>query len=947
MPTLCNINPRSVYNKIDEFNTFVKEETMDVVFISESWERENFTLDKIINLEDHTVISNVNQRKGNGGRPAIIANSRKFHIQNLTNTLIQVPWGVEAVWCVLTPKNVKHDSRIQKIACCALYCKPSSNRKTLLLDHISDAYNILSTKYGRGLHFVLAGDTNDLKLESILHLDTRFVQIVQEWTRMDPPAILDPIIMTLSNLYQEPKCLEPLDADPDKIGVKSDHRIVVARPINIIDNKCARQTRTVKFRPFPESGILKMRDWFMEQSWQGVYQTESAHDKAKVFQDILVKKLDEIFPEKIRKIQSDDQPWISQKLKKMDRKRKRIYRKERKSEKWSKMNKLFKKEVKSAKANFYKDQVADLKQKKPGQWYTCLKRISSFDQMKNDQVSVDELNHLPDQQQAEKIAEKFASIQNLYDPLKTEDISVPPFTDKDIPQFHPAQVWFVLSRVNTNKATVPGDFPARLIKQFAAYLAEPLSDIFNTSKKRGEYPRIYKFEICTPVPKSYPPQNTSQLRNISGLLNFDRVFEKLISQLIITDMESNMDPAQFGNQRGISVQHYLIQMLHRILTVLDNNSRGDIYAVVANLVDWNNAFPRQCPKLGVESFIQNGVRASLIPVLTNYFQERKMSVKWHGCYSVPKDIHGGGPQGATLGLLEYLSQSNSSSDCVGVEDRFKFIDDLTILEIVNLVTVGLTSFNLKQQIPNDIPLHNQYIPASNLKSQEWLDELNEWTVNQKMMVNIKKTKTMIFNYTDNFQFMTRLMVENEPIDVIDSTRLLGTIISNDLTWDLNTASLVKKANARMELLRKVASFSTPTNDLKQIYILFVRSILEHSATVWHSSLTQENIDDLERVQKSALKIILQDKYRTYKQGLAQLNLETLVDRRENLCLNFALKCVKHEKLRHMFPINDKTHGMETRTEERFEVQFAKTGRLQKSPIIFMQKLLNENAKKGN
>ena len=408
-----------------------------------------------------------------------------------------------------------------------------------------------------------------------------------------------------------------------------------------------------------------------------------------------------------------------------------------------------------------------------------------------------------------------------------------------------------------------------------------------------------------------------------------------------------MDPAQFGNQKGISVQHYLIQMLHRILTVLDNNSRGDIYAVVANLVDWNNAFPRQCPKLGVESFIQNGVRASLIPVLTNYFQERKMSVKWHGCYSVPKDIHGGGPQGETLGLLEYLSQSNSSSDCVGVEDRFKFIDDLTILEIVNLVTVGLTSFNLKQHIPNDIPLHNQYIPASNLKSQEWLDELNEWTVNQKMMLNIKKTKTMIFNYTDNFQFMTRLMVENEPIDVIDSTRLLGTIISNDLTWDLNTASLVKKANARMELLRKVASFSTPTNDLKQIYILFVRSILEHSATVWHSSLTQENIDDLERVQKSALKIILQDKYRTYKQGLAQLNLETLVDRRENLCLNFALKCVKHKKLRHMFHINDKTHGMETRTEERFEVQFAKTGRLQKSPIIFMQKLLNENAKKGN
>ena len=46
----------------------------------------------------------------------------------------------------------------------------------------------------------------------------------------------------------------------------------------------------------------------------------------------------------------------------------------------------------------------------------------------------------------------------------------------------------------------------------------------------------------------------------------------------------------------------------------DNNAKGDVFAVVANLIDWNNAFPRQCPKLGVESFIRNGVRPSLIPL---------------------------------------------------------------------------------------------------------------------------------------------------------------------------------------------------------------------------------------------------------------------------------------------------------------------------------------------
>ena len=165
----------------------------------------------------------------------------------------------------------------------------------------------------------------------------------------------------------------------------------------------------------------------------------------------------------------------------------------------------------------------------------------------------------------------------------------------------------------------------------------------------------------------------------------------------------------------------------------------------------------------------------------------------------------------------------------------------------------------------------------------------------------KKQKTIIFNFTEKYQFTTRLQLKNENIDVINSTRLLGTILSDDLGWDKNTANLVKKANARMELLRKVASFGTPQDDLKTIYILFIRSILEQSATVWHSSLNEDNCSDLERVQKSAIKVVLQDNYKGYKNGLAQLGIEDLKSRREYLCLEFAKKCVKSKKLQHMFP----------------------------------------------
>ena len=181
-----------------------------------------------------------------------------------------------------------------------------------------------------------------------------------------------------------------------------------------------------------------------------------------------------------------------------------------------------------------------------------------------------------------------------------------------------------------------------------------------------------------------------------------------------------------------------------------------------------------------------------------------------------------------------------------------------------------------------------------------------------------------------------------PIEVINSTKLLGTIISSDLKWDLNTASIVKKANARMELLRKVASFGTNPEELKNIYILFIRSLLEQSATVWHSSITEDNKEDLERVKKTALRIILGDGYISYEKALNKLDIEKLDERRENLCLRFALKSSKNPKCKSMFPINEKDHTMKTRKNEKFKVQHANTERLKKSSIIYMQNLLNNH-----
>ena len=115
-------------------------------------------------------------------------------------------------------------------------------------------------------------------------------------------------------------------------------------------------------------------------------------------------------------------------------------------------------------------------------------------------------------------------------------------------------------------------------------------------------------------------------------------------------------------------------------------------------------------------------------------------------------------------------------------------------------------------------------------------------------------------------------------------------------------------------------------DLKNIYLTFVRSVLEKSAVVWHSSLTKKNKAALERVQKAAVRVILGNSSITYQEGLKKLNIEKLDNRREKLCLNFAKKCLTNEKVKHMFPKKISKHLMKKRNIKKYKVNFARTKR---------------------
>ena len=121
--------------------------------------------------------------------------------------------------------------------------------------------------------------------------------------------------------------------------------------------------------------------------------------------------------------------------------------------------------------------------------------------------------------------------------------------------------------------------------------------------------------------------------------------------------------------------------------------------------------------------------------------------------------------------------------------------------------------------------------------------------------------------------------------------------------------------------------------------------MEYCCTVWHSSLSKTNVNDIERIQKSAVKLILKENYENYESALKLLNLDTLFKRREKLCLRFAKKCLKIENFKQLLPVRKSKHDMRKRKSEKFLIKNIETERYKKSAIPAMQKMLNDEEKK--
>ena len=428
----------------------------------------------------------------------------------------------------------------------------------------------------------------------------------------------------------------------------------------------------------------------------------------------------------------------------------------------------------------------------------------------------------------------------------------------------------------------------------------------------------WKGATITPLPKVKVVSELGELRPLSLTADLGLVLESFVVEPIMEDIRPSIDPHQYGNLKGRSTAHYLIWILDELLKATDESKTfGSL-----TLVDFRKAFDYVNHTVVITELLAMGCRSSIVPFLCSFLNGRRHKVRYCGTLSDFACTTSGVPQGTKLGPVMFLALVNNV--CRDVETRAKFVDDLIMLHIFRI------------SIHDLVPVH--------YPQQRDLNKLSSECKDRGMETNAGKSEVLYPLLPKNRPIvLPDLQLCGEPLPVVQQVKLLGVHLNNTLTWSCHVDYIIKKASKSIFILIRARRFRFSHHTMCTLYIWYIRTTLEYAAQVWHSGLTQEQHDSLERIQKRCLRIILGTQYGNYRTALEALSMQSLHDRREQLTLRFARSLLRSREHRHLLPRTLRDgHGRATRHGNLLVPVRCKTERYRRSAIPYMVRLLNSN-----
>ena len=451
-----------------------------------------------------------------------------------------------------------------------------------------------------------------------------------------------------------------------------------------------------------------------------------------------------------------------------------------------------------------------------------------------------------------------------------------------------------LLSLNVNKAIGPDNIPNWFLRDFADILAGPLCAIQNSSLREAYVPDRWRSANQTPLPKQVPMKDiTKHVRPIS----LTPVISKLMEAHPVGALKKacpNVDSSQYGCMDEASTTHALLRILHPIYKATDISS----WFARALLADFSKAFDHIDHNVVISKLKENGAPPHVIRWYAAFLSDRKQRVKVGQNTSDWVSPNGGVPQGTLSGPQLFV---HMVSDLHTDHPDVKFMDDATITEI------------------------RQKSKGSELQTSA--DQVCNWSEVNHLGINTDKTKEMLFSF-GNPPKIDPLIMNGVEIERVKKTKLLGVMITDNLKWDEHIDYINGKASKRLYFLRRLKRSGLEDRELIVLYVSMIRSVLEYACPVWSTCLTIGLSDTIESIQKRAFHII--DSSLTYEEACTKFQMQTLKERRDDICAKFFQKMtLPNHRLHDLLPEPKKYHH-DLRTKRTYPLPKCQTNRYKNS-----------------